>query len=228
MTMLADGTTTILFRITEGSTTRPGSRAGDLSVLGPRTRAHLKVARSIPLAVTIRFKPAGLQTFLGYATSELTDRFVSLADVWGREADDLLDQLLAAKEVPEMLNRLQDALIERARRAIEPAGTTLARRAVRRMKQHAVTSIEQVALELGVSARHLRRAFRDSVGVSPRNFLRMQRVERAIQAAAESSDWAKVAVGAGYYDQSHMITDFQQLVGLTPCAFVNGVARKVC
>lgn len=35
-----------------------------------------------------------------------------------------------------------------------------------------------------------------------------------------SAHWARIAVDAGYYDQSHLIADFQELVGLTPGAFL--------
>ena len=38
--------------------------------------------------------------------------------------------------------------------------------------------------------------------------------------AADSRDWGHIAVAAGYYDQAHLITDFRELTGLTPGAFV--------
>ncbi len=37
--------------------------------------------------------------------------------------------------------------------------------------------------------------------------------------AATSSDWARIAAAAGYFDQAHLIADFRRLVGLTPGAF---------
>ena len=39
-------------------------------------------------------------------------------------------------------------------------------------------------------------------------------------ALARLHPWSAVAVEAGYYDQAHMIDEFQRLVGATPAAFV--------
>jgi methylphosphotriester-DNA--protein-cysteine methyltransferase len=82
------------------------------------------------------------------------------------------------------------------------------------------TRVETVADELGVSTRHLRRAFVDSVGIAPKEFARGVRLQRAITASARSNDWSSIARDAGYYDQAHLLGDFRDLPGLTPTAFV--------
>jgi AraC-like DNA-binding protein len=79
--------------------------------------------------------------------------------------------------------------------------------------------VESVADRLGVTARHLRRAFTENVGIGPKEFARTVRLQRAVRMAAISCDWARIAADAGYYDQAHLIADFRQLVGLTPGAF---------
>jgi len=33
-------------------------------------------------------------------------------------------------------------------------------------------------------------------------------------------DWAEVACASGYYDQAHLIHDFQSFAGLTPSAYL--------
>ncbi len=86
--------------------------------------------------------------------------------------------------------------------------------------------MESVASHLGVTARHLRRAFTESVGIGPKEFARTVRLQRAVRRAATSKDWARIAVDAGYYDQAHLIADFRQLVGLTPGAFLKRVSDR--
>ena len=80
--------------------------------------------------------------------------------------------------------------------------------------------MESVAKRLGVTARHLRRAFTESVGIGPKEFARTVRLQRAVRSAATSNDWGRIAADAGYYDQAHLIADFRELVGLTPGAFL--------
>ena len=80
--------------------------------------------------------------------------------------------------------------------------------------------MERVAEQLGVTARHLRRAFTENIGIGPKDFARAVRLQRAMKMAATSKDWARIAADAGYYDQAHLISDFRELVGLTPSAFL--------
>jgi AraC-like DNA-binding protein len=42
---------------------------------------------------------------------------------------------------------------------------------------------------------------------------------RTLAEAAERPDWARIAVDAGYYDQSHLINDFRRVTGRTPVTF---------
>jgi AraC-like DNA-binding protein len=126
-------------------------------------------------------------------------------------------ELLAAQSVPELLHSLSRAIAARA--LSESTSARLARRAVR-LFEASETRVETVADELGVSTRHLRRAFVESVGIAPKEFARGVRLQRAIRASARSKDWSLIARDAGYYDQAHLIGDFRDLTGLTPNAFV--------
>ena len=83
-----------------------------------------------------------------------------------------------------------------------------------------------MAKRLGVTTRHLRRAFIEGVGVGPKDFARTDRLQRAIRYAETSSDWGRIAADTGYYDQSHLIADFRQLLGLTPNAFLRRVGDR--
>lgn len=77
-----------------------------------------------------------------------------------------------------------------------------------------------VALDLGVSERHLRRVFRESVGVSPKTFAKLARFHRALRAACNDvhASWASIAAAAGYYDQAHLNAEFRTIAGVTPQA----------
>ncbi|HTN90853.1 helix-turn-helix domain-containing protein [Sorangium sp. So ce1151] len=210
---LPNGRTTLVFRVIEEG------RRGDVSVAGPRTRALFKNATGVARAVMLQFKPGWSASLLGVAANALTDRIVPLEDLWGRAGGDLGLELLATQSLPEVLDRLARAITLRAHQASEPASARLARRAALLLEGEEVR-VESVAERLGVTARHLRRAFTESVGIGPKDFARSVRLQRAVRRAATSKDWAHIAADAGYYDQAHLIADFRELVGLTPGAFV--------
>ena len=210
---LPDGRTTLIFRVLEEG------RRGDVTVAGPRTRARFKNATGVARVVILQFKPGWSAPLLGVAANALTDRIVLLEDIWGRSGDDLCTELLAAPTLPDVMDRLAHALALRTLQPFEPASGRLARQAVR-LLEGGEARVESVASLLGVTARHLRRAFTESVGIGPKEFARTVRLQRAVRRAATSKDWARIAADAGYYDQAHLIADFRQLVGLTPGAFL--------
>lgn len=216
---LPDGRTTLVFRVLEEG------RKADVAVAGPRTHAHVKNATGVVRAVMIQFKPGWSAPLLGVAASALTDRIVPLEDLWGRSGRDLGLELLAAPSLPALIDHLARALTLRTLQTAEPASSRLARRAVR-LLEAGEPRVEQVADQLGVTARHLRRAFTESIGIGPKDFARTIRLQRAVRKAATSNDWARIAVDAGYYDQSHLIADFRQLLGLTPSAFLKRASDR--
>ncbi|MGK3989358.1 helix-turn-helix transcriptional regulator [Sorangium sp. So ce136] len=209
---LPDGRTTLFFRALEGG------RKGDVWVAGPRMRAIIKSKTGLARTVILRFKPGWSVPLLGVAASELTDRIVPLEEVWGRAARELCGELLAAGSRADVMDRVARALALRAGQSFETASGQLARRAVRLLEGGEVR-VERVAGRLGITARHLRRAFIENVGIGPKEFARTVRLQRAVRMAATSCDWARIAADAGYYDQAHLIADFRQLLGLTPGAF---------
>ena len=220
---LPDGRTTLVFRAFEGG------RRGDVAVAGPRTSALFKKATGVSRAVMLQFKPGWSTPLLGVAANTLTDRIVFLEDIWGRSGADLCRELLDAPNLPDVVDRLSRALALRSHQTVERASGRLARQAVRLLEGVEVR-VESVAERLGVTSRHLRRAFTENVGIGPKEFARTVRLQRAVQRAATSKatskDWARIAADAGYYDQAHLIGEFRQLVGLTPGAFSKRASER--
>jgi AraC-like DNA-binding protein len=83
-------------------------------------------------------------------------------------------------------------------------------------------NVSAVAVDLGVSERHLRRVFRETVGVSPKAFAKLKRFHRALRVAREDgrASWASIAAAAGYYDQAHLIAEVRAIAGATPRALL--------
>ncbi len=216
---LPDGRTTLAFRVFDS-----GQR--DLTVIGPRLRAVFKSATDVARIVVVRFKPGWSSTLFGVSASELAHRYVPLDALWGRDVGRLADGLLAARGVTDVLDRLSDAFARRGRDLVEPASASLARRAVRLLEGDEIR-VDRVAERLGITARHLRRAFVESIGIGPKDFARTVRLQRAVRRADTSHDWSRVATDTGHYDQAHLIGEFRDLVGLTPVEYVRRRRERV-
>ena len=204
---LPDGRTGLVVRVLEEG-------RGDATVIGPKTRAKRKRATGFVRATSIQFKPGWAPLLFGVPASALTDQLVTLDELLGHG---ITADLVVAPSVPAVIERLSRAVA--ARNAFESASSRLARRAAQ-MFEATETRVEAVAQQLGVTARHLRRVFVENVGIGPKEFARGVRLHRAIRGSARSNDWGMIARDAGYYDQAHLISDFRDLVGLTPSAYI--------
>jgi transcriptional regulator GlxA family with amidase domain len=72
-----------------------------------------------------------------------------------------------------------------------------------------------------LSQRRFIQRFAAEVGMTPKLYCRVRRFQRvrALVRNVPAPDWARVAVEWGYFDQSHLIHDFQAFSGLSPVEY---------
>lgn len=81
-------------------------------------------------------------------------------------------------------------------------------------------SLQQVAAEFGLSVSHFSRAFRNSNGQPPRQWLLRRRAEAAQQlTTVRELPLAKIAISVGFANQSHLTRAFSAVVGVSPAAW---------
>lgn len=200
----------------------PSARKGlDVHALGVQQTVHRKLIRGGQRTVLARLHLGTYEAVLGVPAADTAGRIVALEDLWGdAAAQRLLDRLARAPDAVAAAAVMESAIAERTARADRPgARTQLAFNAAGRLGS---ANVATVAGDLGVSERHLRRVFREAVGVSPKTFARLTRFHRALGAAREkgATSWASIAAAVGYYDQAHLIAEFRAIAGATPRAFL--------
>jgi transcriptional regulator GlxA family with amidase domain len=78
-------------------------------------------------------------------------------------------------------------------------------------------SIARLAQECGLSSGYFARAFRQTVGVSPHQWLIRKRVEHARDLLSDARlDLADIAIACGFVDQSHFTRVFSRFEGHSP------------
>jgi len=79
--------------------------------------------------------------------------------------------------------------------------------------------VKAVALDMNVSERTVQVAYKKQFGFTSKEKQRYQRFVKVIaelQNTTETVDWQDVAYRFGYYDQSHLIHDFNYYLGISP------------
>jgi AraC-like DNA-binding protein len=185
-------------------------------VSGPR-----RIAFDVPTApqgrlVGVHFHPGGAWPLLATPMDALADQHHPLEDLLGASARELAERLDDAASDTERLAMLSAFFLEhaRSRRASHPAVTSMLRRAALGSSDVAIAT--EVAAS-GLSHRRFIELFRREVGLTPRDFLRVKRFQRALGIAARSGRaGADLACEAGYADQSHWILECRKHAGLSP------------
>lgn len=87
-------------------------------------------------------------------------------------------------------------------------------------------SLVDLAEQLSLSAFHFARLFKNSLGLSPHQYLLQNRVERAkkLIAIAGKPDLTDIGLQVGFYDQAHFTKAFKRVVGIPPKSFFKQVA----
>jgi len=168
----------------------------------------------------IQFRPHGAAELLGMPVCELTDSAIALGDLSRR----LSRELERVRDLPSLTQAVA---------ALDPILSAFAERSGidDNLVSYAVSEIEHtcgrisvrdVAERIGWSTRQLQRRFKEAVGISPKLFGRMQRLQRVFRAMEDpDSDWVDAAVHCGYYDQAHLIRDCREFSGKTPTALLD-------
>jgi AraC-like DNA-binding protein len=182
-------------------------------VAGPDTGPVATTLAAGTVVLGVRFRPSAGGPALGIPLSELRDQRADLADLRPARARQLTAALAPEVAAAQMLD-MTAALV--ADGAPDPEVT----RAARLLRDPAARA-EDVAAEVGLSLRQLRRRCQAAVGYGPKTLQRVLRFRRfvaRVDAHPDVLDLAAIAAEAGYADQAHLTRECGKLAGLTPAA----------
>lgn len=79
-------------------------------------------------------------------------------------------------------------------------------------------TVKQLAESVGLSQRQLSRRFQQSVGLSPKEYLRVSRFTQSLQHLKRYPAYSltEIAYESNYFDQAHFIRDYKEYTGYTP------------
>lgn len=206
---------------------RPGVGAGGF-VRQPRALVFGQLERRIVLrrparveTIGVRFAPTGLAPLLGVDAAELTGLWYALDEIAGRWTGGLLSRVLSAPDAGAAVRAIDATLAARAAAGLRrDAGVEGAVEAVRRAGGH--IRVADLARSAGIGIRQLERRFHHQVGLSPKRFAGIMRLQAAfgLLAGPEAPSLLDVALRCGYFDQPHFIRDFRRVTGLPPSRFL--------
>jgi AraC-like DNA-binding protein len=164
----------------------------------------------------IFFQPAGFSVLFGLPLSAVSNQFddATAIDPGFRF---LWNRLGEVKAFAARVGIVEQYLLRRVA-AGTASGDGIAAIANYLFRRRGAIKISKLAQLHGLGLRQFERRFEQGVGISPKVFARVARFQAALDAklAFPTRSWLDIAHSFGYYDQMHMVHDFESLGRNTP------------
>jgi AraC-like DNA-binding protein len=187
---------------------------------GTLTRPWLLRAGRRVLTVSVRFRAGAVPAVLPLSMAGASDREVPLWELVGRaSASSLVRELRRAATAAGRFAAASAWVAARLSEASpRPDGARDAVDLIRASRGQA--RIEDVARSLGWTRRRMERAFARDLGIPPKLYARIVRLNAVLATLHETerSRAVDLALESGYFDQAHLLRDFRILAGRGPRA----------
>lgn len=208
-----DGSPGIVFSFAEPLT--GAAVPGPAFVYGQASRhSNLTAPGKLSLLVVV-LQPWGLHELTGVPGAETTDLRLSPEELFGKREP--VDRLAECVTWPDRIRLLERWLADRCGQ-LNPEVRRLRHVMAGMTSGSQISSIRQLAEDVCLTERTLERRFDRMVGLSPKAFFRILRLQKCLKMKRSAPDLSltEVAYQSGFYDQAHFIRECIDLSGMTP------------
>lgn len=210
------GTPYTVHRLDRGT----AEQAHSIALIGAQTfrRVDLVMQGKVD-AFTIVFQPGGLFMLFALPGEVLTNDHFEGESALGRRVGELARRLGDVTRFCDRIRIANEYFCAMRPNAI--AGMPEAAAAI--LSRSGCVRVSEMARSAGLGIRQFERRFRYEIGVSPKLYARIARFEAALRrkTAAPTMTWTDIAHALHYYDQMHMVHDFNRLSGDSPSAIAD-------
>jgi AraC-like DNA-binding protein len=180
---------------------------------GPYRKSHqLKVNGTL---LVVALKPNKAYSLLPAPAFSYKEQNFSLSSLWGNDAQLFVNTLSQATS-PNESNCVDDFLCSRSFSKPESRITSV----IEEIETIPIAfSIKEWIDKSGFSPSHFRKLFYESMGLAPKQFLKIRRINQIVkflQNQLHHTSLTEVSYQFGYFDQSHFNKDFKDITGFSP------------
>lgn len=187
-----------------------------LKILGPISKTYSYNMNGNGQVIGVKFSLGALANYLTKPLSHYVDQEISISVLPNLNADNLTAKLSALSSDEEIVSSLQSHL---KHLVIKPTQEIQKVNALVELikSDSAISKVEHLAEKSHLSVRTIQRYFQNFVGLSPKWLIRKYRLHHALTLLdKQEAQLLDIVSWLGYTDQSHLIRDFKEMIGVTP------------
>ena len=182
--------------------------------------SHLQANDDIEMIVVV-FYPHTINMFLNTPVSAFYNKEISGYDIEDRGLNGLAEQFFECEDNNLCVNFIEKWLLSRLARNFDHTDYGIKRihAAIKEICIHTYNTVEELSSTCCLSKKQFEREFNTLVGMNPKEYIRIVRLQKALALLQQKRDYidhAQIAYASGYADQSHYIREFKRLSGYTP------------
>lgn len=169
--------------------------------------------------IAIVFQPYFLNILLKTSAKEIRNQIVSAEDVLKDKLEVFQEKLFKKTNPLTVINDLNVFFTEFLSETIDTDHNVIAGTQQYILKNKGLVSSKDLEKFTGYSERHLEREFEFHMGISPKkygNIIRLHYFLSLVNKGTDDKNMTMLSYEAGYSDQSHLIREFKNNIGLTP------------
>jgi AraC-like DNA-binding protein len=168
----------------------------------------------------LRFRPGAATAVFGNGLRPRIDAEIPLPRLVGSSAAQALRDALAGPRTRTRRIQAAETWLAEHVAAVRPRPCAVQPAIDAILRSRGGRRIDDLARSLGWTRRRLERAFAQDLGLRPKMFARIVRLNAVLAELGpeQRADIVDVALCVGYFDQSHLLRDFRALAGRLPAA----------
>lgn len=172
--------------------------------------------------LSVTFTHKGVNTLLGVALFELTNRIIDVETFWDTEGNQLIQSLNQSETDSERVRILNQFFLYKLFHTQDVNQKDIQWILDLLEEKTGKITVDDVAHHLDLSYKTLYRKFHENLGLCPKSYLKILRFNRACRLLKQFPDinYGELVFRCGYYDQAHFINEFHSIMKEAPTQFM--------
>lgn len=177
--------------------------------------------------LVVQFKTLGAFIFLNDPLHYYTDNYISLDNIFNKEANETWEQLQEAQSLNEKFLFVENFLYRKLLTNKLPNKKLISTIEIL-LDNRTNLSINEICKQFNISRKHLNNLSKEYAGVSPKMLSSLNRLQTTLKtiSSSKSDKLTNVAYELEYFDQAHFNNDFKRFTNIKPTEYVKLVEQN--